>query len=305
MVSAVGDEPDEVIGQRPGESRRMRLPARLPAAPQVPAVAVRVGDCQKIWWDRPLVVVLELSVDVMPGWTLCACGCSVSQELPHALAVGLEHPPVARLRPWRLREPPHGVHRVLDADSADGDPLCGARDLGGVPPVEVLREVEPEFIAQHDEQLELVEAARRAPAVPRAPDVDHEASAVLQDALDLGREGPEPLGVPIGIDVAVVLRPQQAERRARHHEVHRPVGHAAHRPAAIGLDDPAEPRLVHDARGWGRFHDRLFRCSRAGASTRFLVKLGVSRLPGRPASFVPLPAPGSRGGERHRGFRRS
>jgi len=52
-----------------------------------------------------------------------------------------------------------------------------------------------DLLAEHDQQLEVVQAARRLTRHPRAADVNHEAASVRQDALELLTEGPEPIDV--------------------------------------------------------------------------------------------------------------
>src|SRR5205814_6956180 len=101
--------------------------------------------------------------------------------------------------------------RVLHADTANRHPLGWCRQLGGIPPVEILCEMESELFAHHDEQLEVIEVPGGLALVPRAADIDHRAAAVCQHTVKRLGERPEPVDVFIRSDVAVFLLADQAE----------------------------------------------------------------------------------------------
>lgn len=113
-----------------------------------------------------------------------------------------------------LGQPLDGVYRVLHAETVHRDPLGRRRELGGIPPVEILSKVEAEFLARHDEQREVIEVAGGIALVLRAANVDDQAAVVLEDAVKLGGKELKPIDIPVGINVAVVLLADQPEGRS-------------------------------------------------------------------------------------------
>lgn len=72
-----------------------------------------------------------------------------------------------------------------------------------------------EFLTKQDQQLEVMEAARRVSLHPCPTDVDNEASVVSQDAFEFSSERAKPINILARLDVAVILLAYKAERRTR------------------------------------------------------------------------------------------
>ena len=138
-------------------------------------------------------------------------GVTIAQQAVHGFAVRLQHAAVVGLGGGRLRQPPEGVDRILDARAFDGDPLGGGRQPGGVVPVKLLGKVEN--TRQLEDQLIRVHRARAAAAVPGAAEVEDEAAVGPQNPMDFLREGPEPIDVFRRGHVAVGFLPAQREGR--------------------------------------------------------------------------------------------
>ena len=85
----------------------------------------------------------------------------------------------------------------------------------------LLAQVESEFLHQHDEQLEMVEASGWLPWNPGSAYVDDQAALVSQDTLETLGEGPEPIAILVCVLVAVALLPDQAEGRTGHDQIDR------------------------------------------------------------------------------------
>src|SRR5262245_6832040 len=69
-----------------------------------------------------------------------------SVEALHILTVGFEHRTVVSFRPWGLREPPHILHSVFDANAADCDPLCWHGHLCRIEPEALLCKVKADLL---------------------------------------------------------------------------------------------------------------------------------------------------------------
>ena len=109
--------------------------------------------------------------------------------------------------------------------------------------------MEAEFLAQHDEQSEMVEVARRIALIPRTANVDDEATVVLEDAVKLGGEELKPIDVLISLNIAVVLLTDQAEGRTSHDEVHGLVVIGGDHGKAVTVDDLSERGFVKGIQG--------------------------------------------------------
>ena len=198
----------------------MRLQAVLLAVAQIEAVALGVGYRDEVGGNSRAVVHVEFCAYFVPRRPPLGT-IPFGQEFLHTGAVWLQHAPVAGFRPRRLRQPPYGIDGILNAHPAHGYPLRGGRQPGWVPPIEILRQVKPEFLAQHDEELEVIEVASGVALVPGSADVDYQAAAVLQNSMECLGERLEPVHVFVRIDVAIVLLAHQPERRAGHDQVDR------------------------------------------------------------------------------------
>jgi len=104
--------------------------------------------------------------------------------------------------------------------------------------------VEAEILAQHDEQLEVIEVACGVALVPCAADIDDQASATLEDSVKLGGERLKPVDILVGLHVAVILLADQPEGRARHYGVHGIVIVDGAYVSAVTVDDLPQWRAV-------------------------------------------------------------
>ena len=61
-----------------------------------------------------------------------------------------------------------------------------------------------DLLTQHDQQLKVVQVARRVTLVPRATYVNDEATIIRKDAMKLSAKRFEPIDILIGFNVTVV-----------------------------------------------------------------------------------------------------
>ena len=121
------------------------------------------------------------------------------------------------------------------------------------------------LLAEHQQQLEVVERARGRAALPSAADVDHQAAVFFKDAPKTGCERPEPIAVAVCVFVAVGLLAHEPEGRRCHHQVHRLRRRMVQVAESIAAEHGAERRSVVGTHiAWRVF---LRQCARRGIAS--------------------------------------
>ncbi len=176
---------------------------------------------KEIWRNRAAVVLAEGFADVVAGRTFLGRvkAFRVFEQFLHPVAVFGEHLGHVGLRRAGFAEPPDGIDRVLRAELAFVDPFDGAGQLGRVEPVEILGEVETEFVAEMNRDAEVVEAARGRAEFVSAAEVEDETAVVLELAMNEPGKLCEPRDI-FGLGfVAVFFFALEGEGRAGEDEV--------------------------------------------------------------------------------------
>ena len=97
--------------------------------------------------------------------------------------------------------------------------------------------MEAVFLAQHDQKLEVIEAAHGKSRLPCAAQVDDKAAVVLQNAMKLFRKGAEPVKIGILLLVAVILLAGQREGWTGQDQVDGRLLATLHHVQAVGVID--------------------------------------------------------------------
>ena len=108
--------------------------------------------------------------------------------------------------------------------------------------------MEAVFLAQHDQKLEVIEAAHGKSRLPCAAQVDDKAAVVLQNAMKLFRKGTKPVKIGILLFVAIILLAGQREGRAGQDQVDGCLLATLHHVQAVGVIDAPETGFMVDGR---------------------------------------------------------
>src|SRR5579883_2395627 len=177
----------------------------------------------------------------MSRWALLSLIAFLQQRL-HAVAIGLEDLTVVGLGFLRLAEPPDQVDGIFDADAAHRDPFGGARQPCRIVPVKFLSK--SEFKREFYRKLEMIDAAHRGARDPRAADVQHEAAAGLEDAVNLPAERQEPRKITLNGLIAVFLLAGEGEGWGGHYEIDAIAGHSPQNLDGVGMENSPRARAI-------------------------------------------------------------
>src|SRR5208282_6597268 len=200
-IARLREEPNKERRKLDRESRGVRLYVVELTEFEIPPVRIVVAVHQEVGRNR------TSPVGKLSGYYVARRAdlgtVAAFDQSAHIGAVFVQHPLVVGLRVGRFRQPPEAVDRVLHPYLPDRDPFCRRRELCGVVPVELLREVETDFTNERDQQVEMIKRARRPAGRPRAADVYDETAVVAQNAMDLAGKRQKPfdilalVGIPV------------------------------------------------------------------------------------------------------------
>src|SRR3989304_3846852 len=133
----------------------------------------------------------------------------------------------------------------------------------------------------------MVEATYRIAGLPRAPEIDHQAPIILEDAFAAFCEWLKPTQVSIFLLVPILLLACQREWRTRHDQINACHSHALHHLKAVGKIDMTAPRDVINWEECFLFHqsplNSIFFSAIACSASRLRTSTIYAALPVMPS----------------------